>query len=150
MSISVFAITLIYFNKYTKDIQEIVIENNDLDVKADSIVNFDNLLPKPNKKMIKKKSDNTIDLKNTFTDNNSILSPSKESNINNITTKSLLYDSSPLAISLIDEKAQSTKLISITEEDEEFSDNIPMFETLNEKVISMLVNLSKYESACKK
>jgi len=146
----VFAITLIYFNKYTKDIQEIVIENNDLDVKADSIVNFDNLLPKPNKKMIKKKSDNTIDLKNTFTDNNSILSPSKESNINNITTKSLLYDSSPLAISLIDEKAQSTKLISITEEDEEFSDNIPVFETLNEKVISMLVNLSKYESACKK
>jgi len=146
----VFAITLIYFNKYTKDIQEIVIENNDLDVKADSIVNFDNLLPKPNKKMIKKKSDNTIDLKNTFTDNNSMLSPSKESNINNITTKSLLYDSSPLAISLIDEKAQSTKLISITEEDEEFSDNIPMFETLNEKVISMLVNLSKYESACKK
>lgn len=145
-----FAITLIYFNKYTKDIQEIVIENNDLDVKADSIVNFDNLLPKPNKKMIKKKSDNTIDLKNTFTDNNSILSPSKESNINNITTKSLLHDSSPLAISLIDEKAQSTKLISITEEDEEFSDNIPVFETLNEKVISMLVNLSKYESACKK
>lgn len=150
MSISVFAITLIYFNKYTKDIQEIVIENNDLDVKADSIVNFDNLLPKPNQKMIKKKSDNTIDLKNTFTDNNSILSPSKESNINNITTKSLLHDSSPLAISLIDEKAQSTKLISITEEDEEFSDNIPVFETLNEKVISMLVNLSKYESACKK
>jgi len=146
----VFAITLIYFNKYTKDIQEIVIENNDLDVKADSIVNFDNLLPKPNKKMIKKKSDNTIDLKNTFTDNNSMLSPSKESYINNITSKSLLHDSSPLAISLIDEKAQSTKLISITEEDEEFSDNIPVFETLNEKVISMLVNLSKYESACKK